>query len=141
MKLYILILLSIFFVSCATKPPIDNAVNENVKEKNKETAVKNEVTKITRFAQAIEQQGRDLQSYREAFDAESSRQCNQIVEETRKQTADLEIRMNNLSENYKKRLLPIVGELNECVSCAKKSLDDCKKARASINQAIKELYP
>jgi len=141
MKLYILILLSIFFVSCATKPPNDNAVNENVKEKNKETAVKNEVTKITRFAQAIEQQGRDLQSYREAFDAESSRQCNQIVEETRKQTADLEIRMNNLSENYKKRLLPIVGELNECVSCAKKSLDDCKKARASINQAIKELYP
>ncbi len=141
MKLYILILLSIFFVSCATKPPIDNAVNENVKEKNKETAVKNEVTKITRFAQAIEQQGRDLQSYREAFDAESSRQCNQIVEEIRKQTADLEIRMNNLSENYKKRLLPIVGELNECVSCAKKSLDDCKKARASINQAIKELYP
>ncbi len=141
MKLYILILLSIFFVSCATKPPIDNAVNENVKEKNKETAVKNEVTKITRFAQAIEQQGRDLQSYREAFDAESSRQCNQIVEEIRKQTADLEIRMNNLSENYKKRLLPIVGELNECVSCAKESLDDCKKARASINQAIKELYP
>jgi len=141
MKLYILILLSIFFVSCATKPPIDNAVNENVKEKNKETAVKNEVIKITRFAQAIEQQGRDLQSYREAFDAESSRQCNQIVEEIRKQTADLEIRMNNLSENYKKRLLPIVGELNECVSCAKKSLDDCKKARASINQAIKELYP
>jgi len=141
MKLYILILLFISFSSCASKPPIDNALNENIKEKNKETAVKNEVTKITRLAQAIEQQGRDLQSYREAFDAESARQCNQIVEETRKQTADLEIRINNLSENYKKKLLPIVGELNECVSCAKKKLDDCKKARASINQVIAEIYP
>lgn len=141
MKLYILILSFIFFASCAVKPPIDNAVNENVREKNKQTAVKNEVTKITRLAQAIEQQGRDLQLYREASDAESSRQCKQIVEETRKQTVDLEIRINNLPENYKKGLLPIVGELNECVSCAKKSLDDCKKARASINQAIKEIYP
>ena len=143
MKVYILILSFIFFASCAVKPPIDNAVNENVREKNKETAVKNEVTKITRLAQTIEQQGRDLQSYREAFDAESSRQCNQIVEETRKQTADLETRITNLPENYRNRLMPIpiVGELNECVSCAKKSLDDCKKARASINQAIKEIYP
>lgn len=141
MKVYILILSFIFFVSCAVKPSIENAVNENVKEKNKETAVKNEVTKVTRLAQAIEQQGRDMQPYREAYDAESARQCNQIVEQIRKQRADLEIRINNLPENYKKRLQPIVSELNECVSCAKKSLDDCKKARASINQTIKELYP
>ena len=141
MKSCILILSFIFFVSCAEKPAADNTVNENVKEKNKETAVKNEVTKITRLAQAIEQQGRDMQPFREAYDAESARQCNQIVDETRKQTANLEIRINNLPENYKKMLMPIVGELNECVSCAKKNLDDCKKARASINQVIKEIYP
>jgi hypothetical protein len=141
MKVYILILSFIFFVSCVAKPPVDNAANENVREKNKQTALKNEVTKLTRLAQTIEQQGRDLQLYREASDAESSRQCDQIVEGIGKQTADLETRITNLPENYKNKLMPIIGELNECVSCAKKTLDDCKKARASINQVIKEIYP
>ncbi len=112
-----------------------------MREKNKQTAVKNEITKITRLAQTIEQQGRDLQFYRAGIDAESSRQCNLIVEESSKQTTDLELRIKNLPENYRNKLMPIIGELNECVSCAKKALDDCKKARASINQLITEIYP
>jgi len=141
MKFYILILAFFLFVSCAGEPPIDKALIEKTKEKNKETAVKNEVAEITRIAQTIEQRGRDLQPYRETLDAESARQCNSIIEERRKEITNLETRINNLPENYKNKLMPIIAEINECMSCAKKNLDDCKKARASINQLIKEIYP
>jgi len=141
MKLYILILTLILFGSCAEKPPVNHAVNEQKREKNKQIALKNEVTEVTRLAQKIEQHGRDMQPYREASDAESARQCNVIVEERRKDITDLETRIKTLPDDYKNKWLPIIAELNECVSCAKKPLDDCKKARASVNQAIKELYP
>ena len=141
MKLYVLILALFFYVSCAPKPPVDSAANERTREKNKQVALKNEVTELTRLAQKIEQHGRDMQPYREASGAESMRQCNQIIEERRKDILDLETRINNLPESHKNKWLPIIAELNECVSCARKGLDDCKKARASINQAIKELYP
>jgi len=141
MKAYILILIIFLSVSCADKLPVDSVVNEQTREKNKQIAAKNQVTEMTRLAQKIEQHGRDLQPYRETSSDESSRQCDQILEERRKDLTDLETRINNLPENYKKQWTPIVGELNECVSCAPKGLDDCKRARASINQAIKELYP
>jgi hypothetical protein len=141
MKARILILTIFLFISCAKKPPVDSAANERIREKNKEVAAKNAVTEITRLAQKLEQNGRDMQSYREASGAESDRQCNLILEERRKDLIDLETRINKLPENYKSKWTPILNELNECVSCAKKGLGDCKRARASINQAIKELYP
>ena len=141
MKFYISILASILFVSCANPPPVDNTAKENLKEKNKETAAKNEIIKIINLAQQIEMQGRGLRLFREYPKAESMRQCNLIVEEKRKQTADLETRIKDLTENDINKLMPIIGELNDCLSCAKDTLDNCKKARASINQAIKETYP
>ena len=141
MKFYILILASILFVSCANPLPIDNTAKENLKEKNKETIAKNEITKIITLAQQIELQGRDLRLFRESPNAESIRQCNLIVEEKRKQTADLETRIKNLTENDTNKLMPIIGELNDCLSCTKDTLNTCKKARESINQAIKETYP
>ena len=142
MKLHILILAAFLFLSCAAEPPTNNVVvNEQTRAKNKLTAVKNEVTEITRVAQKIEQYGRDLEPYRETSDAESARQCNLIVEDRRKQIVDLETRVNNLPDDYKARLMPIVSDLNECVTCQRKALNGCKKARASINQLIKEIYP
>lgn len=141
MKFFILILIAFFGVSCAAKSPVNNAVNEKTQEKNKLIAAKNEVTELTSLAQKLEQHGRDMQSYRDSSSAESSRQCDLILEERRKQTVELEARAAKLPDNYKNKLTPIISELNECISCAKKGLDDCKKARASINQVIKELYP
>lgn len=141
MKFYNLILASILFVSCANSPPVDNTAKENLKAKNKETSAKNEITKIVTIAQQIELQGRDLRLFRESPNAESMRQCNVIVEEKRQQTADLETRIKNLTENDINKLMPIIGELNDCLSCTKDTLNACKKARQSINQAIKETYP
>ncbi len=95
MKAYILILSLFLSAACAGKPPVENAVNEQTREKNKQTAAKNETIEITRLAQTLELQGRDMQPYREAFDAESARQCNLILEERRKGITDLETRVKN----------------------------------------------
>lgn len=143
MKFYILILIVFICAACgAGKPPVNNAADERLKEKNKLTAARNEMTALTSLAQKLEQQGRDLQAFRDGSgSAEGARQCNEILEDRRKGLAEFEERVNALPDNYKAKLLPVVGEINECLSCAKKGLDDCKRARASINQLIKELYP
>ncbi len=143
MKFYISILFTTFlFVSCANQSQADKSGAATVAntEKNKQIALKNEITEITRVAQKIERQGRAMDSYRALPGAEGARQCAAVMDDRRKQTADLEARIKNLPENYHVRLTPIIGELNDCVSCAKQAIDGCKKARASINQAIEELY-
>ncbi len=143
MKLSISILFTAtLFISCANQPRADKTGAATVAntEKNKQIAFKNEVTEITRVAQKIEQQGRAMDSYRALPGAEGARQCASVMDDQRKQTANLEARVKNLPENYNARLTPIIGELNDCVSCGKQAIDGCKKARASINQAIKEIY-
>ncbi len=144
MKLYTSTLLAAFvFISCSDKPQANKsgaAATIANTEKNRQVALKNEVTEITRLVQKIERQGRAMDSYRVLPGAEGARQCAAIMNDQQKQTADLEARIKNLPENYNARLTPIIGELNDCVSCAKNAIDGCKKARASINQAIKEIY-
>lgn len=141
MKACILILIVFFGVSCAGKPTVNNVANEKTQEKNKLIAAKNEVTELTNLAQKLEQHGRDMQSYRDSSGVESSRQCNLMLEERQKEMTEFEARAAKLPDNYKVKLTPIIAELNECISCEKKGLGDCKKARASINQVINELYP
>jgi hypothetical protein len=92
-------------------------------------------------AQKVEKLGRNMNSYRLGTDAESKRICNVVSEENRAGIADLETRIKNLPDNYKEQLYPIIIDLNECVSCSKKAVDSCVKARASINKMIKEVYP
>lgn len=144
MKIYIFILLTtLLFVSCSVQPPTTEkprAANVANTEKNRQTAAKNEVTEITRFAQRIEQRGRAMDTYRAMPGADGARQCASVMEDERKQIVNLEARVKSLPENYNVRLTPIIGELNECVSCAGEAIESCKKARASINQAIKEIY-
>ena len=143
MKLYTSILFAAFlFTSCSDKPQANKSGAATIAdtEKNKQIALKNEVTEITRLAQKIEQQGRAMDAYRAMPGADGARQCASVMDDQRKQTADLEARIKKLPENYNVRLMPIIGELNDCVSCAKQATDGCKKARASINQAIKEIY-
>lgn len=140
------LIVSLFLFTACADPEAEKAkqagslANEQIKEKNKLTAAKNEAVEITKLAQKLEQNGRDLQPYRESADAESARQCNAAVEARGAEITDLETRVNKLPETYKSKLSPVIGELRECVSCAKKGLDDCKKARASINRVIKEIF-
>jgi len=143
MKFFITILSALFFISCAAAPPANKPViADSVKiEKNKQTAVLNEVGATMRTAQSIEKLGRDMNSYRLAGDAESRRTCNLLMEDRRREIADLETKIKNLPENFHSQLTPILADLNECVSCSKQAKESCVKARASTNKVIKEIYP
>ncbi len=141
MKLYVLVLTIFFFISCSDNRQANNALNENIKVKNKEIAAANEVSSITREAQKLEKQGRDMEIFRQRDNPENVRECNAAMEERQKETKDLEARIKNLPENYNNLLMPLLADLNECVSCSKKAKDSCVKSRASINEVIKKFYP
>lgn len=142
MKFFITILSALFYFLCrraaANKPVIADSAKI---EKNKQTAVLNEVGATMRTAQSIEKLGRDMNSYRLAGDAESRRTCNLLMEDRRREIADLETKIKNLPENFHSQLTPILADLNECVSCSKQAKESCVKARASTNKVIKEIYP
>lgn len=140
---FVLIVSLLIFAACGkpSSPSAAEKKNEQIKEKNKLTAAKNEAVEIVKRAQTLEQNGRDLQPYRDSYGgAESAKQCQSIADARGAEITDLETRVNKLPETYKTKLSPVVGELRECVSCAKKGLEDCKKARASINELIKEMF-
>jgi len=63
------------------------------------------------------------------------------MEDGRRDLTEIENKINSLPETYIAQLMPIIGELNECISCSKKAMDGCKKARASINDSIKQIFP
>ncbi len=134
---------ALFFISCsaASKPDKPVIVDSAKIEKNKQTAVKNEVGKIIQESQYLEGIGRNFDSYRISQKAESRRACNDLVEDQRREIADLEARIHKLPDNYSDKLTPIINDLNQCVSCSKTAMESCVKARATINQTIKEIFP
>lgn len=142
MRICILILTIFLLSSCGGgKPPADNAKAANLKAKNEEIASSNEVSAITRTAQKLEKQGRGLEIYRNTNKAEALRECGIIAENSRKEISDLETRIQKLSDNYRTRLALVIPDLYECAACTKKAMNGCISARASINTAIKEIYP
>ena len=131
------------FNGCAGSPTADNSDpnKEKTAAKNKQTAMLNEVTNITQIAQKIEKEGRGMNSYRQSAKPESQRECGIIMADEQKQVQNLADRIAKLPESYSRALTPITGDLNDCVACSKKAVENCVKARAAINQAIKEMYP
>lgn len=148
MKFFIAILVLILFVSCSgnknnnPSPSINNAAAANPKsEKNKEISLKNEVVQATQTAQDIEKRGRQMESYRLAVDTESARQCAAVKENLQREIKDLELKINNFPRPFNDSLKPSVADLNGCVSCSKTTaMASCVKARASINEAIKQMF-
>lgn len=142
-KLFVTLLIISLFICCSDGSRSNKAsTQDNAQtEKNKQIIVLNEVGKILQDAQSIEKLGRNMNSYRIGLDAESKRICNSVMEENRRELPALESRINNLPEKYRDRLIPVISELNECVSCSKTATASCIKARASINEIIKEIYP
>jgi len=136
------ILLTVFlFIACSGKPPVDEAKIVEIKAKNEKLAQSNEVSAITRTAQKLEKQGRGLETYRTSPKAEAGRECSIISEGILQEITDLDARIQKLSVEYKNMLSPIIPDLNGCVACSKQATESCVKARASINKAIKEIYP
>jgi division protein CdvB (Snf7/Vps24/ESCRT-III family) len=145
MKLYISLLFTFafFLIACADKPKTNQSSAEvnAIIEKNKQTSLLNEVSAITRTAQRLEGYGREMDSYRRAPDAARQETCNKLMTDGKQDLTELETKINNLPENYKIQLTSITSDLNACVSCSKKAMESCKKARASINDYIKQTFP
>lgn len=142
MKIYIAALTIFLFVSCSSSAPTNNnAVKDPAKiEKNKQTAVLNEVTETTQAAQKLEKQGRDMEALRQWSDAESRRQCGAAMDERQKQVKDLADKIKNFPPPLGASLTSFIDDLNQCVSCSKTAMPSCVKARASINKTIGEIY-
>ena len=144
MKLYISILAVFLFISCSGSNPQSDeqaAKNEAIKAKNKHTAAANEATQITLTAQRLEKEGRAMDLYRNSAKSASQRECNSVMEDQQKQVKDLNDRIQKLPDPFNTQLTPIIGDLNVCVSCAKDAMESCVKSRATINGAIKQLFP
>ncbi|MGI8849568.1 MAG: hypothetical protein ACR2HT_05310 [Pyrinomonadaceae bacterium] len=142
MKFLITMLSALFFISCSAASPSKPVVPDATKiEKNKETALLNEISEIVRTAQSLEKLGRNMDAYRLAPDVESRRTCNLLMEDRRREIADLEARIKNLPGTYNDRLTLLLADVNRCVACSKQATESCVKARASINKTIKEIYP
>jgi hypothetical protein len=131
------------FAACASvsqpqvkKAPPDPALIE----KNKQIALKNEVTLVTQAVQKLEQQGRDMEAIRQAPDAESRRQCGVAMEYRQQQIKELETKVSGFPNPFNATLTPIIADLNVCVSCARTALPNCKKTRAALNEAIGEIF-
>ncbi len=143
MKQTFLLLTILTFVGCSGGETANapDANRERIIAKNQETAARNEASLITQAAQKIEKDGRALETYRRAGNAASLRECSALMADQQQQVRTLADRIAKLPESSQMPLAPITGDLNECVSCAKTAMESCVKARASINKAIKQMFP
>ncbi len=142
MNLKFLMPIFLFLMACGGgKPPVNQDKAANIKVKNEQLALSNEVSTVTRTTQKLEKVGRGLETYRNSAKPEALRECNLMAEDNRREIADLDVKIQNFPDQYKILLAPIIPDLNQCVACTKTASDSCVKTRASINKAIKELYP
>ncbi len=139
MKLFITTLILFLLIGCS--PEKKTEINANLVEKNKETAFRNDLIRLVQEAKKLEAEGRALDFYRLTPTPRNTELCLKAVEERTPRLEDFEARVAKLPDNYRTKLSPIFSDLNQCIACDKKAMESCKKARATINQAIKELFP
>ena len=143
MKLLITSLILIFLISCSPTPSENTNANAKAKlaEKNKETATRNEMIRLVQEAQKLEQEGREMEFYRKSQISIESGACAKALEKKAAGIAEFQRKMEEMPENYKSKLELIFADLSKCFACEKKAIESCKKARATINQVIKEVFP
>ncbi len=134
------LLVPFLLISCAS-PPNNTQNKTNVAEKNKETAVKNEVTRIIELAQKIEKDGRNLDFYRYSSLPGDKKLCLESVAKKTSRLEDFKSRVEKLPDIYRAKLSPIYRDLDNCLACEKNAVESCKKGRTAINEVIREIYP
>jgi len=139
MRLILLLLVPLLLISCDPPPKPQN--NANIAEKNKETALKNEVTRIIELAQKIEKDGRNLDIYRYSDLPGDKKACLESVAKKTSRLEDFKTRVEKLPDDFRGKLSPIYTDLDKCLACVDKAVESCKKARGAINEVIREIYP
>jgi hypothetical protein len=100
-----------------------------------------EVRELLQAIRTLEQRGRGLESLRQGYpnDLEKVRQCGDMMREKQPQARSLRERAEGLPKPFSIYLEAAATELVLCVSCSRSALENCDRARSSINDASKAL--
>jgi hypothetical protein len=139
MRCFFIALTLFLSIACTTSQTSQN--NVNLAEKNKETALKNELKRTVRMAQEVEKDGRALDYLRNSYFPEDKKNCQASSAEKRVSFEDFKTKVEKLPDPYREKLSTLFEDLDKCFNCDKKAVESCKKSRAAINQIIRELFP
>lgn len=98
-----------------------------------------EVKEVLQAVRTLEQQGRGMESLRQGYpnNLEKVRQCGEQMRERQPQARSLRERAEALPKPFSIHLGAAATELVLCVSCSRSALENCERARSSINEASK----
>lgn len=107
---------------------------------------KSEIANVEKNALAIfdalrrlEQQGRSMESLRINKTIENIRECGNLMRERQPIADDLRSKAESLPQPFTVLLTPTAIELKLCVSCASSAIDNCNRAKSSLDEAVKEM--
>lgn len=87
----------------------------------------------------LEQQGRSMESLRSNQTTEKIRECGNLMRERQPIADDLRSKAESLPRPFTVWLTPAAIELKLCVSCASSAMDNCNRAKSSLDEAAKEM--
>lgn len=87
----------------------------------------------------LEQQGRSMESLRSNKTIENIRECGNLMRERQPIADDLRSKAEALPRPFTVWLTPAAIELKLCVSCASSAMNNCNRAKSSLDEAAKEM--
>lgn len=103
-----------------------------------ENTTKNALT-IFDSLKKLEQQGREMESLRKNETTENIKQCGVLMRERQPIADELRSKSEALPQPYSILLTPAAIELKLCVSCMSSAIENCNRAKSSLEQASKEM--
>lgn len=100
-----------------------------------------DVHEVLQALRNLEQQGRSMEALRQGYqnDLEKVRQCGELMRERQPQAKNLRQRAESLPRPYSIHLGSAATEMVLCVSCSRSALENCNRARPSIEDMSKAL--
>jgi hypothetical protein len=87
----------------------------------------------------LEQQGRNMESLRSNQSTEKIKECGNLMRERQPLADDLRSKAESLPQPFSILLTSAAIELKLCVSCASSAIDNCNRAKTSLDQAGKDM--
>lgn len=129
-------------VTVSAKQPFQLKANGSVLlAENKSEIANAEKNALTVFdaLKRLEQQGRSMESLRSNKTIENIRECGNLMRERQPIADDLRSKAESLPRPFTVWLTPASIELKLCVSCASSAIDNCNRAKSSLDEAAKEM--
>jgi len=88
----------------------------------------------------LELLGRGMESVRNSQSIESARACGNLMRERQPMADELRSKADLLPRPFSVWLAPIAIDLKLCVSCSSSAMNDCNRAKSSLDEAAKEMH-